>query len=64
MNENLKMALFELMDSHSKLANAEYQRDNTYNNDHFSYKAEESMISYLNENEPEVFDEFLQRGKK
>ena len=61
MDEKLKEALFELMDSHDKLSLAEYQRNQSYNDTHFSHKAEVKMMSYLEENEPDIWQEFLGR---
>ena len=61
MDIRLKKVLFQLMDSHTKLSQAEYKRDSTYNNEHFSYKAEEAMINYLLEHEPIIFKESLNR---
>lgn len=59
MNKELKKALFELMDSHRKLSKAELNRNPSYNNQHFSHKAEESIITYLSENEPHILNEYL-----
>ena len=39
--------LLELCVSHSKLAQAEYKRNDSYNNTHFSHIAEEKMIREL-----------------
>jgi len=49
--------LFELARSHSKLAQAEYNRNPSYNDLHFSHKAEESLILFLNKFG--LMDEFL-----
>jgi len=42
-----KNVLFQLISSHSKLAQAEYNRNPAYNNTHFSYIAEEAIIKEL-----------------
>ena len=60
MNEELKKVLFILMDSHRKLSSAEYKRDIGYNNQHFAYKAEQSFLEYIDKNEPNFFDEYLE----
>ena len=49
MDEKLKKVLFALCDSHSRLAQAEYDRNASYNNQHFSHKAEEGILEYLRE---------------
>ena len=41
--------LFELLDSHSKLSQAEYNRNPSYNDTHFSYIAEHNILEYLKE---------------
>ena len=46
---DLKDPLFELIKSHSKLAQAEYNRDPGYNDKHFSHKAEIQIIAFLEE---------------
>jgi hypothetical protein len=48
---SLPLSVFaELLRSHSKLAQAEYDRNPSYNDSHFSYKAEEKVIEYLEKN--------------
>lgn len=42
--------LADLLASHSKLAQAEYDRNPAYNNSHFSYKAEDRVVEYLQKN--------------
>jgi hypothetical protein len=42
-----KELLFQLMHSHSILAEAEYNRNKGYNSSHFSAKAEGSISVYL-----------------
>lgn len=59
IDDNFKKVLFNLMRSHSKLAKAEYDRDITYNNTHFSYIAEDEMIKYLQKNHPDLLEEFF-----
>lgn len=44
-----KLLLFQVLKSHSMLAQTEYDRNPKYNNKHFSYIAEEMAIDYLNE---------------
>ena len=63
MNDKFKKVLFELMDSHSKLASAEYHKDTTFNSSHFAYKAEESILDYFRENEPKILDEYFTKDK-
>lgn len=57
IENDLKYVLFELAKSHSKLAQAEYKRNPSYNNEHFSHKAEESLIEFLQRRE--LIDEFM-----
>lgn len=45
-----KEILFELLNSHSTLAQAEYKRNGFYNQDHYSHKVELKMIKILNDN--------------
>ena len=52
-----KKILFELLKSHSKLAQAEYNRNPKYNNSHFSYITEDAMIAELKR--IGVLDEFF-----
>ena len=54
---DLKPMLFRLARSHSKLAQAEYNRDPSYNDSHFSHKAEETLISFMSKFG--LIDEFL-----
>ena len=42
-----KKILFELLNSHSKLLQAEYKRNPSYNNTHFSHIAEDKMVKEL-----------------
>ena len=42
-----KKTLFQLMHSHSRLAQAEYLRNPAYNDSHFSAVAEHSLIESL-----------------
>ena len=60
MKENFKQVLFKLMNSHSKLAEAEYKRNPGYNNQHFSHEAEEAVIKYLEEI-PNVSRDFTEK---
>ena len=57
IENELKPVLFELADSHRRLSQAEYDRNPLYNNDHFSHKAEESLIAFLSKES--LLDEFL-----
>ncbi|MDD3289216.1 MAG: hypothetical protein PHX43_09505 [Alphaproteobacteria bacterium] len=60
-----KAVLFQLIASHSKLSQAEYNRNPAYNNTHFSHIAEESIIKELrDEGLWEECMEFLTGGKK
>jgi len=45
-----KEILFQLMHSHSKLAQAEYERNPAYNNSHYSHKAEIAITNELDKN--------------
>ena len=45
-----KEALFGLLNSHSKLSQAEYNRNPQYNNRHYSFIAEENITNELQEN--------------
>lgn len=40
----------ELLASHSRLAQAEYNKNPNYNDYHFSHKAESKVIEYLEKN--------------
>ena len=42
-----KAFLFSLMHSHSRLAQAEYERNPAYNDSHFSAMAEQALINDL-----------------
>lgn len=42
-----KQVLFQILHSHQRLAQAEYERNPAYNNDHFSYKAEIATLVVL-----------------
>ena len=66
MDKELKKVLLCLMESHSILAQAEYERNPGYNNEHFSHKAEEKILKYLEKNYPEILNEFFltQQSKK
>jgi len=59
MDKKLQIVLFQLMESHSKLAEAEYKRNPSYNTEHFSYIAEEELVKYLQEYEPFVLTKYL-----
>ena len=58
IENDLKPVLFTLAKSHSKLAQAEYNRNLSYNNEHFSHIAEEKLIKFLKENG--LFEEFME----
>ena len=47
MDEKMKEVFFELAASHAALAAQEYNRNTKYNNTHFSYKADEHVLSYV-----------------
>ena len=47
IENDLKPVLFALAKSHSKLAQAEYNRNPSYNNEHFSHVAEGGLIKFL-----------------
>lgn len=42
-----KEVLFQLMHSHSRLSQAEYERNKAYNDSHFSAQTEHAIISEL-----------------
>jgi len=52
-----KKVLFQLAASHSRLAQAEYNRDPGYNDQHFSHKAEDALIK--ESHEIGIFDELV-----
>ena len=52
-----KEVLFKLLTSHSSLAQAEYNRNPTYNDKHPSHVAEVAMIKELSS--IGIYDEFL-----
>ncbi|MDP2366554.1 MAG: hypothetical protein Q8M94_22595 [Ignavibacteria bacterium] len=52
-----KKILFQIINSHSKLAQDEYNRNPSYDNEHFSYKAETAMIEELTR--LNLLDEYL-----
>jgi hypothetical protein len=55
--------LKELILSHSKLAQAEYNRNLSYNNTHFSHVIEDKLIQYFNENNPSFLNKIITEGK-
>ena len=57
-----KEALFELLASHSKLAQEEYECNPKYNNEHFSHKAETKILKNLKE--LNLLDEFFDYAEK
>ena len=56
--KELKDVLFELGASHARLSNAEYKRNPSYNNEHYSYKAEKKLLEFLTKNN--CLDEFME----
>lgn len=57
-----KSVLFAILNSHARLAHAEYNRNLSYNNTHFSYIAEEKALSELAR--IGIVDEFLKSVSK
>jgi len=57
MDKELKRVLVQMIRSHSKLASAEYKRNRSYNNTHYSAVAETEMIKYLTSKAPDVLEE-------
>lgn len=51
-----KEFLFSLMHSHSRLSQAEYERNPAYNDSHFSAMAEQALINDLS---PEAVNEYF-----
>lgn len=51
-----KEFLFSLMHSHSRLSQAEYERNPAYNDSHFSAMAETALVNDL---PPEVVNEYF-----
>lgn len=51
-----KEFLFSLMHSHSRLSQAEYERNPAYNDSHFSAMAEQALVNDL---PPEVVNEYF-----
>lgn len=41
--------LAQLVASHSRLAQAEYKRDSSYNDQHFSHKAEDAFLAFVSD---------------
>lgn len=39
--------LAKLVASHSRLAQAEYQRNSSYNDEHFSHQAEDALLAFI-----------------
>ena len=63
MDSELKRVLIQLIKSHGKLSSAEYQRNTSYNNTHYSHIAEQEMLDYLMSNYPEIiYDELIQEA--
>ena len=52
-----KKVLFQLIHSHSRLAEAEYARNPAYNDSHFANKAEFALIDTL---QPEGLQEYFE----
>ena len=50
-----KKLLFQLMHSHTRLAQAEYHRNPAYNDSHFSAQAEHALVVL----HPNVIDEYF-----
>jgi len=56
IEEKLKWLLIRLLISHSRLNQAEYERNPSYNTQHISYKVEQEIIEYLSEQETDILD--------
>jgi len=54
-----KGVLFCLMSSHSKLAQAEYERNKAYNDSHFSAVAEHNLIKVLDSRVMKEFFDYV-----
>lgn len=52
-----KEFLFSLMHSHSRLSQAEYERNPAYNDSHFSAMAEQALVNDLS---PEAVNEYFE----
>lgn len=60
--KHFKRILVDLILSHYRLGVAEYNKvGSTYTKEHFHYKAEEAIMHYLMDNEPEIWDELLKK---
>lgn len=57
IDEKTKKVLFKLLKSHGMLSQAEYKRNPSYNDSHFSHIAEDDTIKFLEEEN--LFDEFV-----
>ena len=62
MEEEIKKTLFEIGASHAILAAEEYDRDVTYNNAHWSARAETMFIDLMNKHD--LLDEFLRYSRE
>jgi hypothetical protein len=62
IQNDLSPMLFQLAGSHSKLAQAEYNRNPCYNDTHFSHRAEEAFLKFLKEHD--LTNDFLQYDNK
>ena len=61
--EAVKKILLVLAKSHSRLSQAEYNRNQKYNDSHFSAIAEHKLLDYLNEHDKKLLDELLKGGE-
>lgn len=53
--------LFQLMHSHSRLSQAEYERNPAYNDSHFAAQAEQAIINELAANTINDFFEYVDK---
>jgi len=51
----------QLVRSHSKLSSAEYHRNPSYNNEHFSHIAEQELLDYLTINDEKLLNEICSK---
>ena len=59
--DDFEEAFIDIMISNYRLGCAEYDRNISYNNEHYHYKAENKMMSYLQDNRPELWRKILKK---
>ena len=59
MDSKFEKIFIGLVKSNYRLGQAEYNRNPSYNSQHFHHKAEQNMIEYLQEHNPELLQKIL-----